>query len=130
MKPRITNRRRLQLRTAKQAQRKRERAQGLVHLQLALPAGLAVKLRLLQSKNALLPALEHFVDDLVVRVADYPALKQVSWGLHDEYITAREAFALYERNWKHLDRPHMEPHEEALLKTLTQRFGAGIILHA
>lgn len=119
--------RRLQLRRAKQAQRSRERAAGLVHLQLALPRPLAAKLRLLHRRGELVPALGSLTDTLVVRVADFPGLQQVAWNLHEEYLSAAEAFALYERNWKLLDLEHLDEKERALLDGLTVRFGAGVI---
>jgi len=128
MKAKLSQRRRRQLRMGKQAQRARERRQGLVQLQLAVPAGLAAKLQLVR-KAGLLDELEQLVDELVVRVANHPALRQLAWGLHDEHITAREAFALYERNWKHVDQSQLDLQEAAFIAALTQRYGAGVMLN-
>ena len=124
MKTSTTDRRRAQLRRAKQAQRARERAQGMVQAQLTLPRPLARKLRLAHRTATFASDLEGFLDGLLVRVADFPGLTRISWSLHDEYLTARDAFALYERNGKHLDRRRLGPAEVRLIRTLTERFGA------
>ena len=39
-----------------------------------------------------------------VRLADYPALKQLAWQVQGvDELTPREALGIYERNWRHLD---------------------------
>ncbi|MGC4119347.1 MAG: hypothetical protein QM765_33235 [Myxococcales bacterium] len=72
-------------------------------------------------------SFERFLDTQVVRVADFPALKEIAWNLHDDFLPARLAFALYERNWKYIDHAHMDARERDFLAALTDRFGAGII---
>ena len=39
----------------------------------------------------------------LVRVADYPNLKLLCWNVEAPCITRRNAFALYERNWRLVD---------------------------
>lgn len=58
------DRRRAQLRKAKQAQRDRERSRGLVHVQLALPRDLAAKLRSAHKSADFADALERFLDSM------------------------------------------------------------------
>ena len=42
-------------------------------------------------------------DDVTVRIADYPNLELLCWNRRAPYVTRREAFALYERNWRFVD---------------------------
>ena len=44
----------------------------------------------------------------VVRLGDYPALKQLAWQLPGvAELTPAQALDLYERNWRHLDRGNL-----------------------
>lgn len=62
-----------------------------------------------------------------IALADYPQLQRLAWQVHDDSaeITPAQALALYERNWRHLDRAHMAPHEQALLRALIDHAGGG-----
>ncbi len=62
-----------------------------------------------------------------IRLADYPQLRQLAWHLHasDAQLTPAEALQLYERNWRHLDRGALQPHEVALIRELSRQLGAG-----
>jgi hypothetical protein len=62
-----------------------------------------------------------------VRVAQYPQLKDLCWSAAVTELPARYAFAIYERNWRFIDRQRLVPRERLLLETLTRRFGAGVI---
>jgi hypothetical protein len=114
-----------QLRRAKRAQRQRERAAGLVHVGLTLPRAQAQKLRVAAAD----PAFTGMLDELVVRVDDYAALREIAWNRVDELILAREALALYERNWRFVNPARLDDRERALIARLTARFGGGV-LHA
>ncbi len=127
MQPRTTRERREQLRRAKRAQRVRERAMGLVHVQFAVPRALASKFSVAARQEGFERELENCLDRLVIRIADYPTLRDITWSLTDEYLPAREAFALYERNWRFVDVARLDPKEAHLLQVLTDRFGAGIL---
>ena len=116
-----------QLRRAKQAQRRRERAAGLVTLQLKLPRTLAGKLAAASRTEGFLPELDDLLERLVIRIEDYPALADIAWNRVEEYIPAREAFALYERNWRFVDPASLEPRERALIARLAERFAGGLI---
>lgn len=64
-----------------------------------------------------------------IRLADYPMLREVAWSTdHEAEITPREAFALYERNWRHIDREAMSRPERDLLERLTKTGGKGVLL--
>lgn len=59
-----------------------------------------------------------------IRLADYPQLKQLAWQVQGaDELTPREALGIYERNWRHLDLPALEPRERDLVDTLRQVLG-------
>ncbi len=62
---------------------------------------------------------------LRIRLQEYPALRRLAWQLGDDMdaLTPREALGLYERNARHLDLDHLEPHEQALLRMLREVLG-------
>jgi hypothetical protein len=60
---------------------------------------------------------------------DYAQLRQVAWNMaRDQVLTPEEAFALYERNWRHIDHDAMDRRERALLDRLTATVGHGVLL--
>jgi len=64
-----------------------------------------------------------------LRVDDYPQLARLAWQLEaGTELAPREAFDLYERNWRHVDVPALDAHERELVRALAQRFGAGRLL--
>lgn len=74
-----------------------------------------------------LPATAPLPDRIVL--AQYPQLRQLAWsapGLAE--LTPREAFGLYERNWRHIDVSAMEANERALVESLVARLGGGHLL--
>jgi transcriptional regulator with XRE-family HTH domain len=65
-----------------------------------------------------------------IRVERYPQLRQIAWHLGSPTLELgpEEAFALYERNWRHVDRAAMTASEAALVKRLTATVGNGVLL--
>ena len=60
-----------------------------------------------------------------VRITDYPKLKELAWQVHGtEELTPREALAIYERNWRHLDPTTLSEDERDLVDALRQGFGS------
>jgi hypothetical protein len=116
-----------QLRRAKRAERLRQRAAGITTAQLALPKIMAEKLSVARRSAEFLPAFAALLDRLVIRIADYPQLRDLAWNRADGFIAAREAFQLYERNWRHVDVGRLDADERALLDRLTAEFGGGVI---
>lgn len=54
-----------------------------------------------------------------IRLADYPALKQLAWQVQGvDELTPREALGIYERNWRHLDETALLPREQHLIEAL------------
>lgn len=115
--------RREQLRRAKRAQRARQRLANVVDVQLALPAPVAAKLAAAKRGPEFVRQLAEALDRLVVRLADYPQLADLAWNRIDEFITCKEAFQLYERNWRLIDRNTLEDRERALIARLAAELG-------
>jgi hypothetical protein len=62
-----------------------------------------------------------------VHLPDYPQLRDLAWNRTDEYIPAKEAFQLYERNWRFVEPDRLDPKERELIDRLKARFGGGVI---
>jgi hypothetical protein len=116
-----------QLRRAKRRQRARQRAAGIVHVQLAVPRELAEKMAAARRADVLTQALGEALDRTIVRVEDYPQLADLVWNRSDEFIPAREAFQLYERNWRFVDANALVPGERRLIERLKAEFGSGVV---
>ena len=63
----------------------------------------------------------------MVRVDEYPNLKLLCWNLKAPCVTRREAFSLYERNWRLVDHAAASAHERAFIDDLAREFGRGLI---
>jgi hypothetical protein len=116
-----------QLQRAKRRQRARQRRAGIVNMQLAVPADLAAKIAVARRTGVLAGALDDALNRALIRIRDYPQLAGLAWNRSDEYISAREAFSLYERNWRFVDVKALGPDERRLLDRLKSEFGAGVI---
>ena len=116
-----------QLRDAKRRQRARQRAAGMIHVQLTVPRSTAEKLAVARQAGRLERALEEVLDRSVIRIADYPQLAEIAWNRSGEFISADEAFRLYERNWRFLRGADLQPRERELIDRLAQEFGGGLI---
>ena len=116
-----------QLRLAKRAQRARQRSAGIVVVELSLPVALAAKLAVARRSKDFTRSLEHALDRTIIRLADYPQLKELAWNRADEFVPAREAFQLYERNWRFIEPSRLDEHERALIARLKSEFGGGEI---
>jgi hypothetical protein len=116
-----------QLRRAKRAQRERDRRAGLVLCQLKMRAATAERLR-----NALVvpgfeAQLEAFLGEAVVDVRSHPNLQLLMWNRRDRFLSDRDAFRLYERNWRFVDRKHLDGQEAALIGRLAEKYGNGVL---
>ena len=66
---------------------------------------------------------------MVVVPRDFPELEALVWNRDPlRPIDGEEAFALYERNWRHVDKAQLTPRELALIQELTEKFGRGHLL--
>ena len=62
-----------------------------------------------------------------MRTADYPQLRLLLWNRRADELDGREAFALYEANWRHIDVEHLTPAETSLIQRLAREFGNGLL---
>ncbi|HVE52885.1 MAG TPA: helix-turn-helix transcriptional regulator [Ramlibacter sp.] len=64
-----------------------------------------------------------------IGLEEYPQLRALAWQLEGvRELTPAEALALYERNWKHVDRAALSEKEAALVEALSKALGAGRLL--
>jgi hypothetical protein len=98
-----------------------------VTVELALPAAVAAKLAVARRSADFAGTLDRALDRAVVRVADYPQLRDLAWSRTDELIGAKEAFQLYERNWRFIEPGRLDERERALIARLKSEFGGGEI---
>jgi len=116
-----------QIRVAKRAQRQRDRDAGLALCQVKLRREVAERLRQAVAIPGFDAELEQFLDDAVVEVGRFPNLKLIAWNRVDPFVTARDAFGLYERNWKFVDTKNLTDAERELIRRLTQKWGHGVM---
>lgn len=101
-----------------------ERGEPTVAIGSWLAAASALGLRLEIASTAPPPSLPE-----KIRLDDYPQLKKLAWQLKGvRELAPQEALALYERNWRHIDRPGLTTQEGALINALSQVLGGGRLL--
>lgn len=63
--------------------------------------------------------------------AEFPQLQALLWNRDAvRPISAEEAFALYERNWRFVDQARLTEREKLLIRNLADEFGHGVLLTA
>lgn len=62
---------------------------------------------------------------LRIPLADYPQLRALAWQVADPatILRPREAFDLYQRNWRHVDVAALSAEETVLIRALAAVFG-------
>lgn len=68
-----------------------------------------------------------FLQYEIIAVDDYPNLALLCWNRDLEYVTRKDAFKLYERNWRLIDDSALHDDERALIRQLTDEHGLGVI---
>jgi hypothetical protein len=116
-----------QLRAAKRAQRRREHRAGLATVELRLPADQAARLRAAINTPRFTQALDQFLQDMVLDINQWPALRDLAWNRADPWIPAEDALALYERNWRFVEPAQLTREEADLIDHLKHRFGGGVL---
>lgn len=60
-----------------------------------------------------------------IGLTHYPALRALAWQISNDatILSPREAFGLYQRNWRHVDVASLSAHEQALIDGLKELFG-------
>ncbi len=106
-----------------------ERGEPSVALGLVQRAAAALGLQLRLADMQAGPALRGEALPERLRLAELPELRRLAWQLGpDAELTPRQALDLYERNWRHLDRTALTPHERAVLDSLVHGVGGGRLL--
>jgi len=121
-KPRVE-----QLRIAKRVQRQRDRDAGLALCQIKLPEKAARRLRHALAIPGFDVELQQFLDDVIVETRTFPNLKLLCWNRAAPFLTGRDAFGLYERNWRFVDTRNMPEDERALVRRLADKYGRGVM---
>jgi len=63
-----------------------------------------------------------------LKIGDYPQLALLAWSRKlDDVISAEEAFALYESNWRFVDQNLLDDRERELIDGLTETCGNGLM---
>lgn len=116
-----------QVRAAKRAQRERERAAGVRAVSFKLGARDAELLRVALQLPEFSTRFGLLLDDLVVEIAACEQLALLCWNRRVRFISAQDAFALYERNWRLVDQRRITAAERALIERLAVRYGNGVL---
>lgn len=61
-----------------------------------------------------------------VNITEYPQLRMIAWNRSDNLIEGEEALALYERNWRYVDREQLTAAEQQLIDRLIVQYGNGV----
>jgi len=115
------------LRLAKRSQRQRDRDAGLVLCQIKLPQPTAQRLRRALAIPGFDAQLEQFLGEAVIEAGRFPNLKLLCWNRAGPLLTERDAFGLYERNWRFVDTARMPADERALIHRLADKYGHGVL---
>lgn len=67
------------------------------------------------------------MDEPAIEIARFPNLRLLAWQLHRERIGEAEAFALYEREWRHVDVQGLTDDERRLIQHLADTYGRGVL---
>ena len=116
-----------QLRVAKRAQRQRDGKAGLLEARIKLPAELTERLLFASRQPGFIDALTLALEAQTVEISLYPQLKLLCWNRRGSYLSAEDAWNLYERNRRFVDPALLEPAEQRLIEMLASRFGGGVL---
>lgn len=63
-----------------------------------------------------------------VRIEQYPQLRHLCWNRpSDTMLEGKDALAIYERNWQHVDQEALTTEERDLLARLIAPYGNGVL---
>jgi hypothetical protein len=117
----------LQLRLAKRARREPDRRNNRVAAQVTLPAPLAERFAFARRQPGFESRLAAFLDGEAIHTADYPKLQLLCWNRRDAYVSAADAWSLYESNWRFVETEKLDDRERALIRGLDRAFGGGLL---
>jgi len=116
-----------QLRRAKREQRERDRKAGFVLCQFKLKRPVAERLRRALAIPGFDAALGGFLDEAIVDAREYPNLRLLCWNRADPWLAERDAFGLYEGNWRFVDAANLSGRERGLIDRLAAKYGNGVL---
>ena len=96
-----------QLRLAKRAQRSRERLAGIAEAGLKLPSALAERLAFAARLPNFEGTLSTMLEREVIQIADFPQLQFLCWNRRGKFISAFDAWSLYDRNARFVERDRL-----------------------
>ncbi len=114
-----------QLRAAKRRQRQRERESGVAEVRLKLPAAQGRRLAFAARQPEFKESLERWLDEEAIEVSRHPQLQLLCWNRRSEFLTALDAWNLYERNWRFVEIGALTGEERGLIRRLGAQFGGG-----
>lgn len=114
-----------QLRLAKRAQRARDAKAGQTEARIKLPKALAERLMFASRQPGFIDALAKALDTAVIEVDRYPQLKLLCWNRRVRYLSAEDAWSLYERNWRFVKPDQLASAERVLIDFLFSSHGGG-----
>lgn len=82
----------------------RRRSASLCKVEVELAERDATRLRKALADADFRRAAMQLLREYVLDLERYPALRSLAWSRSDRWVTAPEALALYERNWRHVDK--------------------------
>jgi hypothetical protein len=123
----VNARRKEQLRQAKRRQREKDRDAGLVLFQFKLPARLLDKVKKGLSNESFTEKFYDLLKHEIIVIEDFPALQLLCWNLRTRLLTRKEAFDLYERNWRHIELSSLTTHENQFIDELKIEHGQGVL---
>ncbi|OGA65669.1 MAG: hypothetical protein A3G81_05255 [Betaproteobacteria bacterium RIFCSPLOWO2_12_FULL_65_14] len=65
--------------------------------------------------------------DAIVDVRDYPNLQLLCWNRADRWLVDRDAFGLYEGDWRFVDTKNLSDSERSLIERLAAKYGNGVL---
>lgn len=71
--------------------------------------------------------LQQAIDEEIICISNYPNLLLLCWNCTSGFITAADAFGLYERNWRFNDETELCVSEKELIINLKDRYGGGLL---
>ncbi len=66
-------------------------------------------------------AIDHDEERIPLKIPfkEYPQLKFLAWQIHGtDYLTPKEAWGIYQRNWRHLEEEKLSDQENQLIQQL------------
>jgi hypothetical protein len=75
-----------------------------------------------------MPERHDLSNAMTIHLHQFPQLRFIAWNMRDcDTLDDREAFSIYERNWRFVEQTQPLTQERALIARLRDEFGAGVM---